>query len=165
MSIFRLGINRCLTLTQPFSSVSRVRKQRQCPDFSMSGVRCPLRTLSLASLPFVCLTLCPITSHSPCQSALAGDLALKRDASGEGSGGREGDRTGWGLPHTQGSRRWRGAGGKEPEGSWGSDLLPLRFRLKAGQVSGYLPGPHSWLLMPSSNCRKIPAFFPIQTKR
>ena len=108
MSIFRLGINRCLTLTQPFSSISRVRKQRQCPDFSMSGVRCPLRTLSLASLPFVCLTLCPITSHSPCQSALAGDLALKRDASGEGSGGREGDRTGWGLPHTQGSRRWRG---------------------------------------------------------
>ena len=57
-----------------------------------------------------------------------------------------------------------GAGSKEPEGSWGSDLLPLRFRLKAGQVSGYLPGPHSWLLMPSSNCRKIPAFFPIQTK-
>lgn len=67
-----------------------------------------MRTLSLAGLPFVCLTLCRITSPSLCQSALAGDLALKRDASAEGSGGREGERTGWGLPHTQGSRRWRG---------------------------------------------------------
>ena len=79
--------------------------EAECRDFSMSSVRCPVRTL--AGLPFVCLTLCPITSPSPCQSALAGHLALKRDASGEGSGGREGDRTGWGLPHTQGSRRWR----------------------------------------------------------
>ena len=66
-----------------------------------------MRALSLARLPFVRLALCPITSPSPCQAPRAGTLALKRDAPGEGSGGREDDRTGWGLPHPQESRRWR----------------------------------------------------------